>query len=88
MRLVPRQLQRAGMTGSVPYYGGRLGPAQAYAVSHQAEAAAAPVAQAAPPAPGPRAGDLTDKLTTLQQLLDDGVITEAEFGELRARVLQ
>ena len=85
MRLVPRQLQRAGMTGSVPYYGGRLGPAQAYAVSHQAEAAAA---QAAPQAPGPRAGDLTDKLTTLQHLLDDGVITEAEFGELRARVLQ
>lgn len=34
MRLVPRQLQRSGMTGSVPYYGGRLSPAQAYAASH------------------------------------------------------
>jgi hypothetical protein len=85
MRLVPRQLQRAGMTGSVPYYGGRLGPAQAYAVSHSAELAAG---QAAPPAPGPQAGELTDSLTTLQQLLDDGVITESEFAELRQRVLQ
>jgi hypothetical protein len=34
MLLVPRQLQRAGMTGSVPYYGGRFTPAQAYAAAH------------------------------------------------------
>ena len=34
MRLVPRQLQRSGMTGNVPYYGGRFSPAQAYAASH------------------------------------------------------
>ena len=27
MLLVPRQLRRAGMTGNVPYYGGRLTPA-------------------------------------------------------------
>jgi hypothetical protein len=31
MRLVPRQLRRAGMTGNVPYYGGRFTPAQAAA---------------------------------------------------------
>ena len=34
MLLVPRQLRRAGMTGDVPYYGGRFSPAQAYALSH------------------------------------------------------
>jgi len=34
MLLVPRQLRRVGMTGAVPYYGGRLSPAQAYAASH------------------------------------------------------
>ena len=34
MLLVPRQLLRSGMTGSVPYYGGRFTPAQAYAASH------------------------------------------------------
>ena len=34
MLLVPRQLRRAGMTGDVPYYGGRMSPSQAYAVTH------------------------------------------------------
>lgn len=34
MRLAPRQLTRAGMTGNVAYYGGRLTPTQAYAASH------------------------------------------------------
>jgi|SRR5215211_997214 len=34
MLLVPRQLLRAGMTGSVPYCSGRFTPAQAYAASH------------------------------------------------------
>ena len=28
MLLVPRQLKRSGMTGAVPYYGGRFTPAQ------------------------------------------------------------
>ena len=34
MLLVPKQLQRVGMTGTVPYYGGRFTPAQAYGASH------------------------------------------------------
>ena len=34
MLLVPRQLQRSGMTGAVPYYGGRLTPSQAWGASH------------------------------------------------------
>ncbi|HEX5018632.1 MAG TPA: SHOCT domain-containing protein [Actinomycetes bacterium] len=90
VRIVPRQLQRAGMTGSVPYYGGRLSPAQAYAVSHQARPSAqgsgsqAGSASAASRPPG----DLTAQLTALQELLDDGVLTEDEFRTLRERVLQ
>jgi hypothetical protein len=44
MLLVPRQLQRAGMTGNVPYYGGRFSPAQAYAAAHPS---------GRPPKPGP-----------------------------------
>ena len=35
MLLVPKQLQRVGMTGNVPYYGGRFTPAQAYGASHR-----------------------------------------------------
>ena len=34
MILVPKQLQRVGITGNVPYYGGRFSPAQAYGASH------------------------------------------------------
>ena len=60
MLLVPRQLRRAGMTGDVPYYGGRLSPAQAYAASHPSGRRAP--AQA--PAPAGRA----DALLALQQL--------------------
>jgi hypothetical protein len=67
MLLVPRQLARAGMTGDVPYYGGRFTPAQAYA--------------AARPRP-PRAGPLA----ALQELLDAGVLSEAEYRRFRARV--
>ena len=46
MILVPRQLARAGMTGNVPYYGGRFTPAQAYAASHPRQAAGRPPAAA------------------------------------------
>jgi hypothetical protein len=42
MVLVPRQLLRSGMTGNVPYYGGRFTPAQAYAAAHPSRPAAAP----------------------------------------------
>jgi hypothetical protein len=73
MLLVPRQLRRVGMTGDVPYYGGRLTPAQAYAASH-------------PPPPPPVAAPAPDPLVALRNLLDTGVITAAEYQDLRARV--
>jgi len=40
MRLVPRQLLRAGMTGNVPYYGGRLTPWHINALSRPAPSSA------------------------------------------------
>ena len=75
MRLVPRQLQRAGMTGNVPYYGGRFSPAQAYAAAHPSGP------------PTTRAGSQADTLAALQHLLDNGVITNREYAEMRARVV-
>jgi hypothetical protein len=84
MRLVPRQLLRAGMTGNVPYYGGRLTPAQAYAASHPPPPPPPPPA----PAPPPAAGSGPDPLGALQHLLDTGVITAEEYRNLRARVRQ
>ena len=80
MRLVPRQLQRAGMTGNVPYYGGRFSPAQAYAASHPTP----PPPRPAPPRPAPPRE--ADPLAALRQLRDTGVINEDEYRELRARV--
>ena len=79
MILVPRQLRRTGMTGDVPYYGGRFTPAQAYAASH-------PRPAPAPPRPPPAARP--DPVEALAHLLDAGLITPEEYGDLRARVAQ
>jgi hypothetical protein len=103
MLLVPRQLQRVGMTGHVPYYGGRFSPAQAYAASHPT---APPPSFADPitaggtfvraPVPMPIQSKVPDAAAqpkpdtqlALQHLLDAGVITPVEFQQLRARVTQ
>lgn len=72
MRLVPRQLLRSGMTGNVPYYGGRFTPAQAWAASH--------------PGPPPRPkSDRRDTEAALRQLRESGVLTAEEYDELLAR---
>jgi hypothetical protein len=101
MLLVPKQLMRAGMTGNVPYYGGRFTPAQAYAASHpgwrpgSGPAVAgrtgtplvrAPMPEGGPPAPPPPSRDPADALLALQNLLDTGVITPEEYEGLRSRV--
>lgn len=76
MLLVPRQLQRVGMTGQVPYYGGPFTPAQAYAASHPSHRPAAP-------APAGRPSETVDALAHLR---DTGVITPDEYAQLLARV--
>ena len=71
------------MTGSVPYYGGRFTPAQAYAAAHP------PRPQVPPPATSssqPPARPSQDPVEALQHLLDTGVLTQEEFDELRERV--
>jgi len=76
------------MTGSVPYYGGRFSPAQAYAASHP-RAASRPGAGfspgAAQPAPAPSARP-DESLAALQRLRDAGVLSEEEYAELASRV--
>ena len=74
MILVPRQLQRVGMTGAVPYYGGRFTPAQAYAAS-----------KARSPRGAPASGQ-AQQLGALQHLRDTGVLSDEEFQALRSRV--
>ena len=102
MLLVPKQLQRVGMTGMVPYYGGRLSPAQAYAAAHPTARPpnfADPVttgglfARAPVPTPGQSVPPSSpqeaqpDTRAALQHLLDVGVITQVEFQQLRARMI-
>jgi hypothetical protein len=102
MLLVPKQLQRVGMTGKVPYYGGRFSPAQAYGAAHPT----APPPSFADPMTGgafvrgavptsgqsasrnPAAPRRADAEAALQHLLNTGVISQAEFLQLRARVTQ
>ena len=74
MRIAPRQLQRSGMTGAVPYYGGRFTPAQAYAASHPQ------------PVPRPPSPQQAETLTALRYLLDTGVLTAEEYRQFEARV--
>jgi hypothetical protein len=75
MLLAPRQLRRSGMTGAVPYYGGRFTPGQAYAAAHPA-----------PPPPPPEPADPDVTRQALQHLLDTGVLTRAEHDELVRRL--
>ena len=77
MLLAPRQLMRSGMTGNVPYYGGRFTPGQAYALTQPARQAAPP-----PPPPPPE----SSALQALRHLFEAGVLTQAEYDEFRARV--
>jgi hypothetical protein len=95
MLLVPRQLRRAGLTGDVPYYGGRLSPAQAYAVSHPSQRPGAeprgslgrtPVPETAVPQPAKPAASAEDTRRALEQLRDDGVITAEEYADLLSRM--
>ena len=102
MLLVPRQLRRAGMTGDVPYYGGRFSPAQAYALSRPAPPPASVTtavdavgrtvpsrgpAPSPPPNPPPSPpSSHGDTLASLRHLLDSGVISADEYEQLRARV--
>ena len=100
MLLVPRQLRRVGMTGHVPYYGGRFTPVQAYGASHPtappprfADPLTAGGAFVRAPVPMPQSigPDLPARTQhetemALQHLLNTGVISHAEFQELRARV--
>ena len=103
MLLVPKQLQRVGMTGMMPYYGGRLSPAQAYGASHPTAPPpnfAKPVttggafARAPVPTPGQSVppgspqGAQPDTQAALQHLLHAGVITQVEFQQLQARVIK
>lgn len=77
MLLVPRQLKRSGMTGDLPYYGGRLTPAQAYAAQHAGD----------PTPPPPQQRTVEERLAMLDELRAEGTVDDAEYEALRARIV-
>ena len=94
MLLVPRQLLRSGMTGSVPYYGGRFTPAQAWAAAHPTASpmgwpagrpAVAAIRRPVPPSAAPSTDEPGTK-AALRQLRASGVLTDEEYDELLKRI--
>jgi len=81
MFLVPRQLRRSDFPSSVPYYGGRMTPAQIAALQSR---------PAPPPPPPPPASaspeEAAQRLAMLDQLRTDGVVSDDEYEELRGRI--
>jgi hypothetical protein len=81
-----------GMTGNVPYYGGRMTPAQAYAASHPTRPPSPPrpPSRPAPPSntapPSSPAQPRRDPLEALDQLLETGIVDQEEYEQLRARI--
>jgi hypothetical protein len=82
-----------GMTGNVPYYGGRLSPRQAYAASHPRKPptpSPPPPTHASTPASAPaepaRERDPQATLAALEHLFETGVLSGEEYDDLRARV--
>ncbi len=82
MFLVPRQLRRSDFPSSVPYYGGRMTPAQIGGMQNRPAPPPPP-----PPTPAPAsAEDVARRVAMLDQLRADGVVSDDEYDELRGRI--
>ena len=89
---MPRMLRRAAMLGATAHVASKRGAAKA-------EAAQAQAAQAAPPPPVPEQAaapvaeaaqapvDSYGELMKLKELLDAGVLTQAEFDTQKQKIL-
>ena len=64
----------------MPYYGGRLTPRVIADLQR-------PRPATLPPPTAPIAPDRSEQLATLDELLADGVVTRAEYDELRQRIV-
>lgn len=91
-----RPLARAAMVGGAAYYGGKKRAEgqmreeqqeQAIADLQAQQYAQAQAAQAAPAAPAAGGDDMVQQLENLKKLLDDGVLTQAEFDLQKQKIL-
>ena len=86
MRTVARTAVIAG-TATAVAGGVNRHQQQKYANQEAAEQQAAPPPEAAPVAAAPDSDDLINKLKELASLKDQGILTEAEFNDQKAKVL-
>ena len=98
-----RPLARAAVVGGVAYHAGKRGAQNAAAEQDQNEQIAdlqsqqaqqqyaPPPQQYAPPPPAPAASagsdDMVEQLTNLKSLLDQGILTQAEFDMQKQKLL-
>ena len=88
-----RPLARAAVVGGVAYHAGKRGAQNAAAEqwqdqqSQQAYAPPPPPAPAAPAAPTAGSDDMVAQLTNLKSLLDQGILTQAEFDMQKQKLL-
>jgi len=93
-----RPLMRAAAVGGVAYYAGKKGQQSADAEAdqnaqiadlqaQQGQAQYAPPPPAAAPAPSAGSDDMVAQLTNLKSLLDQGILTQAEFDMQKQKLL-
>lgn len=86
-----RMLRRAAVLGATAHVASKRGQAKGAAAAEESAAAApepAPAQEAVPPpAPAPSVGGSYDDLMKLKELLDAGVLTQAEFDAQKQKIL-
>ena len=80
-----RPLRRAAVVGGVAAVAHHAGKNAGEAQAAQANQQAAPEPPPAPAAPG--GTDMVTQLENLKKLLDDGVLTQAEFDAQKQKIL-
>ena len=92
---MPRMLRRAAVLGATAHVASKRGQAKAEAAAQQEAAAEAPPERlhrppgsATDPEAAPSAADSYDELMKLKELLDAGVLTQAEFDAQKQKILE
>ena len=85
-----RPIARAAVVGGVAYTAGKAGAKSAASDADQtAQTEAPPAEQQAAPAPvPPSAEESMQELTQLKDLLDKGMLTQAEFDAQKQKILE
>ncbi len=84
---MPRMLRRAAVLGATAHAANRRGQAQGQAAAAQDQAEMAPPPPAPMAAPDAAAPDSYAELMKLKELLDAGVLTQAEFDAQKQKIL-